>query len=114
MLDVLAAVLITIWVLVLSWQVARGAVSQKLVARLSGNPRLITGYRRSARALIVGSIGLIVVLAFLFLEQSAGINMWYLWALAALIAGGLLLSKRLVQTASAAEKVGASGGPQTK
>src|SRR2546425_817093 len=121
MLDVLAAVmmltaaLITVWVLLLLWQVSRGAVSPKLLSRLLGNPKLIAGFFRVARILIVGSIGLGILAAFqliLVLENYPGITI--VWAFAALSMGAYLLSRRLAQAASAAEKAGASSQAQTK
>ncbi|HEX9341307.1 MAG TPA: hypothetical protein VF992_09115 [Thermoplasmata archaeon] len=115
MLDVLAAVLLTAWVLVLLWQVMRGAVSPKVVSRLSGNPKLIAGYFRVAQILVFAAIGLGIVVAFLLilvLENFPGVGV--LWGVAALSIGAYLLSRRLAQTALAAESAGAPRQSQTK
>jgi len=115
MLDVLAAVLITAWVLVLLWQVTRGAVSPKVVSRLSGNPKLIAGYFRAAQMLIFAAIGLSILTAFLLvlvLENFPGVGV--LWGVADLSVGAYLLSRRLAQTALAAEKADAPRQSQTK
>ncbi len=120
MLDILVAAFaafITAWVLVLLWQVARGAVPAKVVTRLSRNPRAIRGYSRAGRTVMVGSIALIIpaaLLLLLYLEKSPGITLWLVWAVAALVVGGVLLSRRIVQTASAAERATASGRSQSK
>src|SRR6266487_2696859 len=110
MLDVLAAVLLTAWVLVLLWQVMRGAVSPKVVSRLSGNPKLIAGYFRVAQILVFAAIGLGIVVAFLQIFPGVGV----LWGVAALSIGAYLLSRRLAQTALAAESAGAPRQSQTK
>jgi hypothetical protein len=112
MLDMLAALVVTVWVAVLLWQVVRGAVSERSLSRLLDNPKLVTGYRQTARAVMVGSIGLAIMAGFLwvlFLQKSPGVTLWYGWSVAALTAGALLLSRRLVQVAMAAEKVGSPG-----
>ena len=115
MLDLLAAVLITVWVLVLLWQVTLGAVPQKVVSRLSDNPKLIAGYFRAAQVLIFAAIGLgiLAALQLIFvLENCPGVGV--LWGIAALSVGAYLLSRRLAQTALAAENASAPGQSQAK
>lgn len=107
MLDPLFAILITAWLVFLLWQVVRGSVSRRTLARLSGNPKLTKGYLRAAKTLMLGSVGLLlpaaIVLA-LFLEDAPGITLWDVWTFAALVADGVLLSRRLTQAAVAADK----------
>ncbi len=119
MLDItaVAAVLMTVWVLVLLWQVARGSAPRRIVRRLSGDPKLITGYFRAARVVMLGSLALIApasLMLVLYLANSPGVTMWLVWLFVVLVPSGFLVSKRLALTASAAEKVQASGQSQTK
>src|SRR5207245_8386343 len=111
---ILAAVSITVWVLVLLWQVTQGAVSPKLLSRLSGNPKLMAGYFRVARMLVFVSIGIAILAAFeliLVLENYPGLIT--VCAFAALSIGAYLLSRRLAHAASAATTAGSSGPLQT-
>src|SRR2546427_12761379 len=112
---ILAAVSITVWVLVLLWQVTQGAVSPKLLSRLSGNPKLMAGYFRVARMLGFVSIGIAILAAFeliLVLENYPGLTT--VWAFAALSIGAYLLSRRCAQAATAAHNSGASTHTRTK
>ena len=117
MLDILVAILTTGLVLVLLLQVGRGPVPGRTLARLSGNSKLISGYLRAARAVMAGSIALVIPVGFLlvlFITSSPGITLWVVWASAALIPGGYLSSRRLSQVALAAQKVSASGQLKAK
>ena len=119
MLDItaVAAVLLTVWIVVLVWQVARGSVPARIVHRLSGNPELITGYFRAAKVVMVGSLALIIpasLMLVLYLVNSPGVTFWLVWVLAALVPSGFLVSRRLALTASAAEKGRAVVQSQTK